>query len=160
MTIMAIIISIFNYIRSKYNTKLRLGMNKNIKNLLLKHTTYLEYSEYVGYENGQILQRVNNDSNNYISYINDKLNLILNTVFYTFFSLNVIIELNFKVCLILSVIILTIILMSVWYCIKTKVIVNKKVTLSENLITKTMNSVYNPKMIKMTNNQENEIKKF
>lgn len=160
MIIMAFIISIFNYIRSKYNTMLRLSMNKNIKNLLLKHTTYLEYNKYVGYENSQILQRVSSDSSNYISYINDKLNLFFNTIFYTFFSLNVIIELNFKVCLILSIIILIVIIMSVWYCIKTKSIVNKKVTLSEGLIKKTMNSTYNPKIIKMTNNQKNEIKKF
>ena len=157
---MAFIISIFNYIRSKYNTKLRLGMNNNIKNLLLKHTTYLDYNSYIGYENSQILQRISSDSSNYISYINDKLNLILNTIFYTFFSLNVIIELNFKVCLILSIIILIIILMSVWYCINTKNIVDKKVTLSEGLIKKTMNSIYNPKMIKMTNNQNNEIHRF
>lgn len=160
MIIMAFIISIFNYIRSKYNTRLRLGMNKNIKNLLLKHTTYLEYNKYAGYENSQILQRVSSDSSNYISYINDKLNLFFNTIFYTFFSLNVIIELNFKVCLILSIIILIVIIMSVWYCIKTKSIVNKKITLSEGLIKKTMNSTYNPKIIKMTNNQKNEIKKF
>ena len=160
MIIMAFIISIFNYIRSKYNTRLRLGMNRNIKNLLLKHVTYLEYNKYVGYENSQILQRVSSDSSNYISYINDKLNLFFNTIFYTFFSLNVIIELNFKVCLILSIIILIVIIMSVWYCIKTKSIVNKKVTLSEGLIKKTMNSTYNPKIIKMTNNQKNEIKKF
>ena len=73
-------------------------MNNNIKNLLLKHTTYLDYNSYIGYENSQILQRISSDSSNYISYINDKLNLILNTIFYTFFSLNVIIELNFKVC--------------------------------------------------------------
>lgn len=160
MIIMAFIISIFNYIRSKYNTRLRLGMNRNIKNLLLKHVTYLEYNKYVGYENSQILQRVSSDSSNYISYINDKLNLFFNTIFYTFFSLNVIIELNFKVCLILSIIILIVIIMSVWYCIKTKSIVNKKVTLSEGLIKKAMNSTYNPKIIKMTNNQKNEIKKF
>lgn len=160
MIVMAFVISIFNYIRSKYNTKLRLGMNKNIKNLLLNHITYLDYNKYVGYENSQILQRVSSDSSNYISYINDKLNLILNTIFYTFFSLNVIIELNFKVCLILSIIILIIVLMSIWYCISTKTIVNKKVILSEGLVKKTMNSIYNPKMIKMTNNQNNEIEKF
>lgn len=160
MIIMALIIAIFNYIRSKYNTKLRLGMNINIKKLLLKHTTFLDYKEYIKYDNSQILQRVGSDSSNYISYINDKLNLILNTIFYTFFSLNVIIELNFKVCLILSIIILIIVLMSIWYCISTKNIVNKKVSLSEGLIKKTMNSIYNPKMIKMTNNQYNEINNF
>ncbi len=160
MIIMALIIAIFNYIRSKYNTKLRLGMNINIKKLLLEHTTFLDYKEYIKYDNSQILQRVGSDSSNYISYINDKLNLILNTIFYTFFSLNVIIELNFKVCLILSIIILIIVLMSIWYCISTKNIVNKKVSLSEGLIKKTMNSIYNPKMIKMTNNQYNEINNF
>ncbi len=160
MIIIALIIAIFNYIRSRYNTKLRLGMNINIKKLLLKHTTFLDYKEYIKYDNSQILQRVGSDSSNYISYINDKLNLILNTIFYTFFSLNVIIELNFKVCLILSIIILIIVLMSIWYCISTKNIVNKKVNLSEGLIKKTMNSIYNPKMIKMTNNQNNEINQF
>ena len=160
MIIMAVIISIFNYIRNKYNTKLRLGMNKNIKNLLLKHTTNLTYNEYVGYENSQILQRVSVDSSSYISYISETLNLILNTFFYTFFSLNVIVKLNFKVWLILAIIILLIILMSIWYCIRTRTIVNKKVVLSEELIKKTLNSIYNPKMIKLTNNQENEINNF
>lgn len=160
MIIIALIVSVFNYIRSKYNTKLKLGMNKNVKNLLLKHTTYLEYNEYIGYENSQILQRISSDSNSYISYINDKLNLLFNAIFYSFFSLNIIIELNFQVCLILSIVILIIVLMSVWYCIKTKNIVNKKVTLSEGLIKKTMNVIYNSKIIKMTNNQKNEVDKF
>lgn len=160
MVLMAFIIGIFNYIRSKYHTKLRLEMNKNIKKLLLKHATYLDYDEYIGYENSQILQRVSSDSSNYISYISDKINLVVETFAYTFFSLNVIIELNFKVCLILSIIIIIIIIMSIWYCFSTKSIVNQKVTLSEKLIKKTMNSIYNPKMIKMTNSQNNEIDRF
>ena len=160
MLIMAIIISLFNYLRGKYNTELRLGMNKNIKNVLLKHSTYLDYNNYIGYENSQILQRVSGDSSSYISYITSQLNLILNTFFYSLFSLNVIVELNIKVCLILSIIILIVVLMSIWYCIKTKEIVNKKVTLSEELIKKTMNSIYNSKMIKITNNQNYEIEKF
>lgn len=160
MAIIALIIAIFEYIRSLYNTKLRLGMNKNIKNLLLRHTTYLEYSKFVQYDNSYILQRVSADSNSYTSYISDKLNLILNTIFYTFFSLNVIVELNFQVCLILSTIILIIILMSIWYCVSTKSIVNNKVSLSESLIKKTMNAIYNPKLIKITNNQIREITKF
>lgn len=160
MTIIAIVIASFNYIKSKHLTKLRLGMNKNIKTLLLEHTTYLEYNSYISYENNQILQRVSSDSNNYVSYINDKLDLVLNTFFYTFFSLNVIIELNFKVCLVLAIIIMIIVFMSIWYCINTKAIINKKVSLSEKMIKKTMNAIYNPKMIKITNNQQNEINKF
>lgn len=160
MVVIALVITLFNYIKSRQITNLRLGMNKNIKMLLLDHATYLEYSSYTGYENNQILQRVSSDSNSYVSYINDKIDLVLTTFFYTLFSLNVIIELNFKVCLVLAIIIMIIIFMSIWYCINTKEIVSKKVTLSEAMIKKTMNAIYHPKMIKITNNQQNEINQF
>ena len=50
--------------------------------------------------------------------------------------------------------------MSIWYCVSTKSIVNNEVSLSESLIKKTMNAIYNPKLIKITNNQTREITKF
>lgn len=160
MLLIALIIALSDYLRNKFNTKLRLGMNQNIKKVLLYHSTYLDYNSYAHYENNQILQRISGDANNYISYINEKLNLVLNTFFYTVFSLGVIIQLNFKVCIILAVIITIIIIMSIWYCATTKSIVSNKIILSEGIIKKTMNAIYNPKMIKMNNNQNLEITKF
>lgn len=50
--------------------------------------------------------------------------------------------------------------MSIWYFKKTKRIVRKNVNLHENLIEKTLNAIYNPKIIKLYNREEKEIKDF
>ncbi len=50
MLIIVGIISISNYMKSMFNTKFRLTMNKNLKSKLLEHTTYLEYGDYIQYE--------------------------------------------------------------------------------------------------------------
>ena len=74
MLIFIIIICISNYIKSMFNTKLRLRMNKNLKIELLNHTTYLEYGEYIKYGKSQILQRVSSDSNTFVDFITSKFN--------------------------------------------------------------------------------------
>lgn len=155
-----IIISLSNYIRNYYTTKMRLGINQNLKILLLNHTTYLEYKEYAKQEKSQILQRISSDSNNILNFIMDKYNLLVDSVFILFFSIVEILKLNILVSIVISIIIAIIVVMSIWYFKKTKQIVRKNVTLHENLIEKTLNAIYYPKMIKLFNREEKEIKDF
>lgn len=155
-----IIISVSNYIRNYYTTKMRLGINQNLKTLLLNHTTYLEYGEYAKQEKSQILQRISTDSNNILNFIMDKYNLLVDSVFILFFSMIEIFKLNILVSAVISIIIAIIVLMSIWYFKKTKQIVRKNVTLHETLIEKTLNAIYYPKMIKLFNREEKEIKDF
>lgn len=155
-----IIISISNYIRNYFTTKMRLGINQNLKMLLLNHTTYLEYQEYAKQEKSQILQRISTDSNNILNFIMDKYNLLVDSVFILFFSMIEIFKLNILVSAVISIIITIIVMMSVWYFKKTKQIVRKNVTLHEGLMEKTLNAIYYPKMIKLFNKEEKEIKDF
>lgn len=155
-----IIICISNYIKSKFNTKLRLQMNKNLKIELLNHTTYLEYGEYIKYGKAQILQRVSNDSNTFVNFITSKFNLVVDSIFILIFSMYEIINLNATVSVIIGLIILIITIMSVIYLKVTKPIVKKNIDLHENLISRTMNAVYNPKMIKIFNREQKEIEDF
>lgn len=160
MLIFVAIISISNYLKSMFSTKFKLTMNKNLKINLLKHTTYLEYGEYIKYGKSQILQRVSSDSNSFVDFINDKYNLVVDSIFTLMFTMNEILNLNIIVSITIAVIIVIIAIMSVIYFKVTKSIVHKNIDLHEKLIQKTMNAVYNPKMIKIFNRQKKEIDDF
>ena len=159
MLIFIIIICISNYIKSMFNTKLRLRMNKNLKIELLNHTTYLEYGEYIKYGKSQILQRVSSDSNTFVDFITSKFNLVVDSIFILIFSMYEILNLNFIVSIVIGgIIIITI--MSIVYLKVTKPIVKKNIDLHEDLISRTMNAVYNQKMIKIFNREKKEIDDF
>ena len=160
MFIFIITICISNYIKSIFNSKFRLCMNKNLKIELLNHTTYLEYSEYIKYGKSQILQRVSTDSNTFVDFITSKFNLVVDSVFVLIFSIYEIININILACVVIVAIILIIIIISIIYLKITKPIVKKNIDLHENLISKTMNAVYNPKMIKIFNREKKEIDDF
>jgi len=160
MLIFIIIICISNYIKSMFNTKLRLRMNKNLKIELLNHTTYLEYGEYIKYGKSQILQRVSSDSNTFVDFITSKFNLVVDSIFILIFSMYEILNLNFIVSIVIGGIILIITIMSIVYLKVTKPIVKKNIDLHEDLISRTMNAVYNQKMIKIFNREKKEIDDF
>lgn len=129
MLIFIIIICISNYIKSMFNTKLRLRMNKNLKIELLNHTTYLEYGEYIKYGKSQILQRVSSDSNTFVDFITSKFNLVVDSIFILIFSMYEILNLNFIVSIVIGGIILIITIMSIVYLKVTKPIVKKNIDL-------------------------------
>ena len=160
MLIIIFIISISNYIKNMFNTKFRLKMNKNLKEEILDYTTYLEYSEYISYDKNQILQRVSSDANNFVNFITSKYNLVVDSIFIFTFSMIEILNLNLIVSITIAVIIFIIIIMSIIYFKLTKKIVKRNIGLKENLIQKTINAVYQPKMIKIFNRQQKEIDDF
>ena len=160
MLIIIFTISISNYIKNMFNTNFKLKMNKNLKEEILDHTTYLEYSEYISYGKNQILQRVSSDADNFVNFITSKYNLVVDSIFIFTFSMIEILNLNLIVSIIIAVILFIIIIMSIIYFKLTKKIVRRNVDLHENLIQKTMNAIYQPKMIKIFNRQEKEIADF
>lgn len=160
MIIFVGIISVSNYIKSMFNTKFRLLMNKNLKAKLLEHTTYLEYREYIQYEKSQILQRVSSDANYFVEFVTSKYNLIIDSIFILLFSMYELLNINIIVSSIIGIIIVIICIMSVIYLRITKPIVKKNIDLHEDLISRTMNAVYNPKMIKIFNREKKEINDF
>lgn len=160
MLIIIFTISISNYVKSIFNIKFKLKMNKNLKEKILEHTTYLEYGEYLSYGKNQILQRVSSDTNNFVNFISSKFNLIVDSIFVFVFSMIEILNLNLIVSITIAVILTIIVVMSIIYFRLTKKIVKRNVDLHEDLIQRTMNAVYQPKMIKIFNRQQKEIEDF
>ncbi len=154
------IISISNYIRNMLNTKFKLLMNKNLKEKLFEHTTYLEYKDYIQYGKNEIIQRVINDSNYFVDFIISKYDLIVDSIFILIFSIYELLNINIIVSSIIGGIIIIIFIMSIAYLKITKPIIQKNIDLHENLISKTMNAVYNPKIIKIFNREQKEINDF
>ena len=112
MLIIIFTISISNYVKSIFNIKFKLKMNKNLKEKILEHTTYLEYGEYLSYGKNQILQRVSSDTNNFVNFISSKFNLIVDSIFVFVFSMIEILNLNLIVSITIAVILAIIIVMS------------------------------------------------
>ena len=160
MLLFTIIISISNYIKSKFNTMFKLLMNKNLKEKLLEHTTYLEYADYIKYGKSQIIQRVSSDVNYVIDFVINKYNLIVDSIFIFIFSMYEIVNINVVASSTIGIIVLIISIMSVVYIKLTKPIVQKNIDLHEDLISRTMNAVYNPKAIKVFNREQKEIDDF
>lgn len=160
MLIFVGIISILNYMKSKFNTKFRLSMNKNLKTKLLEHMTYLEYGDYIKYGKHQILQRGSNDANYFVDFVTSKYNLIVESIFILIFSIYEILNINVIVSSVICVIIIVICIISIIYLKITKPIVKKNIDLHENIISRTMNAVYNSKMIKIFNREQKEIDEF
>ncbi len=160
MLIFVLIISISNYLKSMFSTKFKLTMNKNLKERLLEHTTYLEYEDYIKYGKNHIIQRVSNDANYFVDFVTSKYNLIVDSIFILIFSMYNILNINVIVSSIIGIIIIIIVIMSVVYLKVTKPIVKKNIDLHEDLISRTMNAVYNPKIIKIFNREQKEINDF
>ena len=127
MLIIIFTISISNYVKSIFNIKFKLKMNKNLKEKILEHTTYLEYGEYLSYGKNQILQRVSSDTNNFVNFISSKFNLIVDSIFVFVFSMIEILNLNLIVSITIAVILAIIIVMSIIYFRLTKKIVKRNV---------------------------------
>ena len=87
---------------------MRLGVNQNLKMLLINHTTYLEYNEYAKQERSQILQRISTDSANILDFVMDKYNLIVDSVFILLFSMAEMVKINILVTSVIGIIILII----------------------------------------------------
>ena len=115
MLIIIFTISISNYVKSIFNIKFKLKMNKNLKEKILEHTTYLEYGEYLSYGKNQILQRVSSDTNNFVNFISSKFNLIVDSIFVFVFSMIEILNLNLIVSITIAVILTLIVVMSIIY---------------------------------------------
>lgn len=160
MLFFTVIISVTNYAKSMFNTGFRLTLNKNLKIKLLEHTTYLEYGNYTHYGKSQILQRVSGDSNNFIDFVTNKYNLVVDSVFILMFSMYEILNINIIVSISIAIIIVAIATMSVIYFKLTEKLVHTNIDLHEDLISRTMNAVYNPKMIKIFNREKKEIEDF
>ena len=105
MLIIVGIISILNYMKSMFNTKFRLTMNRNLKSKLLEHTTYLEYGDYIQYGKNQILQRVSSDENYFVDFMTSKYNLIVDSIFILLFSMYELLNINIIVSSIIGIII-------------------------------------------------------
>ncbi len=92
--------------------------------------------------------------NYFVDFVTSKYNLIVDSIFILLFSMYELLNINIIVSSIIGIIIVIISIMSVVYLKITKPIVNKNIDLHENLISRTMNAVYNPKMIKIFNREQ------
>lgn len=167
LIIIAIIIVIINailfltkYIRDLITSKFTLKIKSNLKLILYKHVLKLEYQSYSSYDKSEMLQRVNDDAEDYAEFFNKFFNLILDILSLSYFILTKGMALNLSVVICIMATVILMIIFAIWYYQKLKQSLEKVIIKRRKLLKATINNISNFKLIRVFNKQYEEIEKY
>lgn len=155
-----ILLFLVSYIRSIVSSSFNLKVNKNLKMEIFKHIQNLEYQTYINYDKDEMMQRIKDDATTYSNFFNTSLNLILDTFFIVIFMINQSIKINRLITIYILVSVIILIIFAIWYFKKLDNEIIKMVQARKELLSKTISSISNFKMIRMFNKQEETIKEY
>lgn len=155
-----LLIAIATYIRNRISFKFNLKVNKNLKIEIFRHIENLEYQSYYNYDKDEMIQRIKDDANTFSNFFNTNLNLILDTTFFLIFMVKESLELNIIITIYVLVSVIVLILFAIWYFFKIDVKIGKMVKARKGLLSKSISSIRNSKLVKMLNKQKEEIEDY
>lgn len=83
---MNLLIVFVNYIRERITTRCSLKISSNLKKTLYDHILKLEYESYQSYDKVEMLQRVNEDAQEYSDFFKSEFNFVKLILFYEIVS--------------------------------------------------------------------------
>jgi len=83
---MNLLIVFVNYIRERITTRCSLKISSNLKKTLYDHILKLEYESYQSYDKVEMLQRVNEDAQEYSDFFKSEINFVKLILFYEIVS--------------------------------------------------------------------------
>lgn len=155
-----ILISFATYVRNRISFKLNLKINKNLKMEIFKHIENLEYQSYYNYDKDEMIQRIKDDANVFSNFFNTSLNLVLDTTFFLIFMIRESVKLNLFITIYVLISIIILIIFAIWYFNKIDIKISNMVIKRKKLLSKSISSFYNSKLIKMLNKQKEEIAEY
>lgn len=154
------LIAIISYIRNRISFLFTLKVNKNLKMEIFTHIENLEYQSYYNYDKDEMLQRLKDDSNTFSNFFNTSLNLILDTIFIVIFMIKQSLELNTTITIYILISVMVLIIFAIWYFIKLDKKLITMIKARKGLLSKTITSIRNYKIIRILNKQKEEIKDY
>lgn len=160
LIIVQLAIIIFTYLRSVIKTKIIQEFGANLKLKLFKHIQNLTYQDFYNNSLADLVQNSSDDVNNIVNFIDTQLTYILDIVLIIIFAIGQLINIDFRLSSIMIFLSFFIIISSIIYCKKSKVIIKNRIEMQRKLYSKMNDNFNNTKFIKLNNLQEKEEKEF
>lgn len=126
--VLNLIVIVVKYIRERITTQFTLKISSDLKKKLYAHILKLEYQNYQAYSKVEMLQRVNEDAQEYANFYKVQFNLILDIISLSFFIVTQSIFLSVSITVYLIVTIILMLVFAVWYYQKMNQILEKVIT--------------------------------
>ena len=88
IVVINLIVALGSYIRQRITTGFTLKISSNLKKMLYAHILNLEYESYQSYSKVEMLQRANEDAQDYANFYKNQFNLILDIISLSFLSIS------------------------------------------------------------------------
>lgn len=154
------IVGIVQYIRQRVATTFTLKVSSNIKKKLYAHILNLSYQSYQSCHKVEMLQRANEDAQEYAKFYKVQFNLILDIVSLSFFVISQSMVFNTSITIYLMITIVIMLLFAIWYARAITPILEKVILKKKKMLGAIINNVNQFKFIKIYNRQKQEIQKF
>ncbi len=160
LIIMNVLIAFMQYMRERVTTNFTLKIGCDLKKKLYAHILKLEYGSYQSYSKVEMLQRVNDDAQDYTNFFKVQFNLILDIVSLGFFMISKGVSLNPSITMYLLITIALMLAFALWYYQKMTQILNKVIHKKKKMLGHMISNINHFKFIRIYNRQKEEIQKY
>ncbi len=160
LIIVELTIIIFTYLRSIAKTKIIQEFGAELKLKLFKHIQNLTYQDFYNNSLADLVQNSSDDVNNIVNFIDTQLTYILDIVLIIIFAIGQLINIDFRLSSIMIFLSFFIIISSIIYCKKSKVVIKKEIEMQRKLYSKMNDNFNNTKFIKLNNLQKKQEREF
>lgn len=160
LVIVQIIIILSTYLRTIVKNKIIQEFQYEIKFKLFNHIQNLTYHDFYKKSLADLVQNMADDVNNIVGFIEKQLTFILDLILIIIFALIELSTLNMYLSFVMLLSTFVIVICSIFYFRKSKVIIDNRLNAQRNLYEKLNDNYSNIKFMKINNLEENEIENF
>lgn len=155
-----LMIALGTYIRQRITTGFTLKISANLKKMLYTHILHLEYESYQSYSKVEMLQRANEDAQDYANFYKNQFNLILDIISLSFFIVAQGISLSTVVTIYLIVAIVIMLLFALWYYYNITKVLENVILKKRKMLGAIINNINQFKFVRICNRQKEEIQEY
>lgn len=155
-----LVVVLANYTRERITTKFTLKLSSNLKKILYAHILKLEYKSYHSYSKVEMLQRANDDAQEYANFFKVQFNLILDIISLSLFIVTQGVFLSVSVTIYLIVTIIIMLVFAFWYYRKMTQLLENVIIKKRKMLGQTINNINQFKFVRIYNRQKEEIQKY
>ena len=157
---MNLLIVFINYRRERITTNFTLKISSNLKKKLYAHILKLEYASYHSYSKVEMLQRANDDAQEYANFFKVQFNLILDIISLGLFLVIRGVFLSRFITMYLMLTIALMLAFALWYYQKMNQILKKVINKKKKMLGHIVTNMNHFKFVRIYNRQKEEIQKY
>lgn len=155
-----LVIAFANYMRERITTRFTLHISSNLKKMLYAHILKLEYESYHSYSKVEMLQRANDDAQEYANFYKVQFNLILDIISLSLFIVTQGVFLSVSITIFLMITIIIMLAFAFWYYQKMTKLLENVIIKKKKMLGQTINNMNQFKFVRIYNRQKEELQKY